>query len=195
LLAFKLNGQFLPENHGFPLRALLPGWYAMDSVKWLRRIVVLGPDDPVAFERESGMDRLYHRMAAAGGDRVTATRLSEIQIKSVIASPQAWPRAETTLPGGKQRVWGFAWTGAALVRSVEMSTDGGESWRPAMLEGAARPFTWVRWSCEWDARPGEHVLMSRASDDQGNRQQIERDPLRRDGYELNWCAPLRCTVI
>ena len=62
LVAFKLNGLFLPKRNGFPARALFPGWYAMDSVKWLRRIVVFGANDrPISFHR-SGMDRLYNRV-------------------------------------------------------------------------------------------------------------------------------------
>ena len=62
LLAYKLNGRFLPHKNGFPLRALFPGWYGMDSVKWLQRIVVLSPSDEAPGFQASGMNRLYNRM-------------------------------------------------------------------------------------------------------------------------------------
>jgi hypothetical protein len=56
------------------------------------------------------------------------------------------------------------------------------------------PHSWVRWTYPWQAKPGEYVLMSRASDGNGNRQPIERDAARKDGYELNWCVPIHVSV-
>jgi len=64
----------------------------------------------------------------------------------------------------------------------------------AQLESPPRPFTWVRWKFLWSAVAGDHVLMSRAVDDAGRQQPLARDPLRKDSYELNLCAPVRCSV-
>lgn len=189
LVAFKLNGLFLPQRNGFPARALFPGWYAMDSVKWLRRIVVLGPKDRHSAFIESGMDRVYNRVTQAS-DGIETKRLSSIQVKSAIA----WPPDKMRLPAGVHQVWGFAWTGTGTVREVAVSSDGGRVWESARLESSPAPYRWIRWNYNWPASAGEHSLMSRATDSQGNQQPLQRDTARKDGYELNWCAPLTCSV-
>ncbi len=189
MVAFKLNDLFLPRRNGFPARALVPGWYAMNSVKWLRRITALGPDDRHSPFYESGMNLVYNRVTQTGGDRAVA-RLSTLQVKSVVA----WPGDKASLPAGRHLVWGFAWTGSGAVNRVSVSVDGGATWNAARLETTPGPFNWVRWSYVWPAGPGEYVVMSRASDSQGNKQPLVRDKSRKDIYELNWCAPLSCTV-
>lgn len=190
MVAFRLNDQFLPRRHGFPARALFPGLYAMNSVKWLERVVVLGPQDwPAAFY-SSGMDLLYVRTfndpAASSG----TNRVSDVLIKSQIVSPAPGAR----IAAGPHAIWGFAWAGKHTVRSVQTSVDGGKHWQEAALQGASRPFGWVKWSFAWQASRGEHALMCRAQDSAGNWQPLERDPNRRDGYELNWCAPVNCSA-
>ena len=117
-----------------------------------------------------------------------------MQVKSAIASPNPGADQAAKLPSGNLVVWGFAWSGGAAVRAVEVSTDGGTSWSRAGLESAPRPSTWVRWKYIWPASAGEHVLLSRATDENGNRQPLTRDPARFDSYELNWCAPVSCVV-
>jgi DMSO/TMAO reductase YedYZ molybdopterin-dependent catalytic subunit len=190
LVAFKLNGRFLPRRNGFPARALFPGWYGMDSVKWLQRVVVLGPSDQAPNFQLSGMNKLYNRMVKNPAGELQITRLTEIQVRSAIA----WPVANARLPAGRYVIRGFAWTGAGLVRSVSFSSDGGRAWTPAALESLPKPFTWVRWKYTWSAGPGDHVLMSRATDDAGKEQPVARDPSRKDVYELNFCTPVRCSV-
>jgi len=185
LVAFKLNDLFLPRRNGFPARALFPGWYAMDSVKWLRRIVVLGPDD----RHPAFIESVYNRVTLTA-DGLETKRLSTIQVKSAIA----WPPDKMRLPAGLHQVWGFAWTGAGTVRDVAVSFDGGRVWQPASLESSPQPYRWIRWNYKWAASAGEYSLMSRATDSQGNQQPLQRDTARKDAYELNWCAPLTCSV-
>jgi DMSO/TMAO reductase YedYZ molybdopterin-dependent catalytic subunit len=190
MVAFKLNDRFLARKNGFPARALFPGWYAMDSVKWLQRMIVLGAaDEPPGFQ-QSGMNKVYNRILEVSPGNRKVTRLSEIQVKSVIA----WPANDMKLPAARHVIRGFAWTGAGLVGGVEVSTDGGNTWAQARLESRAKAFSWVRWNYSWNAAVGDHVLMSRAVDDAGRRQPIQRDPMRKDGYELSFCAPVRCPV-
>jgi DMSO/TMAO reductase YedYZ molybdopterin-dependent catalytic subunit len=187
ILVYQRNGHFLPRRNGFPVRALFPGWYGMDSVKWLRRIVVLGRDETPPLYRQSGMQQLYSRLRKGSDPH----RIDSIAVKSMIA----YPRDGAKLAAARYQVEGYAWTGGRSVRQVEVSVDGGKSWRPAKLGPAPNRFTWLKWSSEWDAGPGEHVLLSRAQDSDGNVQPLTRDPGRLDNYELNWCAPVRCTVI
>ena len=189
LVAYKLNGRFLPRGNGFPARAIFPGWYAMDSVKWLRRIVVLASDEPSTFT-DSGMDRLYNREIQEGA-HLRETRLTEIQVKSAIA----WPGGDITVPAGKHVVWGFAWTGAGSIKSVSVSVDSGARWAAARLESKPAAYAWVRWSFDWETAPGEYVVMSRAMDDRGFEQPLQRQTGRKDGYEANWCLPVRCRVV
>ena len=77
MIAFKLNDRFLPRQNGFPARALFPGWYAMDSVKWLQRIVVLGPEDQADDFQSSGMNKVYNRIVEASPGKPECTRLTD----------------------------------------------------------------------------------------------------------------------
>lgn len=186
LVAFKLNGRFLPRRNGFPARVILPGWYGMDSVKWLTRIEILARGQrPAAYEK-SGMPRLYSRLRP----NQPGVRLTSVLVKSVIN----YPSNEAKLLEAVYPIAGYAWTGEGVVRGVQVSVDGGKSWSAAQLDAPGPPFTWTRWTYSWRASPGDHVLLSRAEDSEGNRQPLARDPERLDGYELNWCAPVRCTV-
>jgi len=190
LIALKLNGRFLPHRNGFPARAILPGWYGMDSVKWIRRMVVLGPSGQAPDFIASGMNKLYNRMVKTSSGEVSLTRLAEIQVRSVIA----WPTKNARLPLGRHTIRGFAWTGAGLIHDVSFTADGGRTWGAAQLDDSPKLFTWVRWRYAWAATAGDHVLMSRARDDAGNEQPLVREPARRDAYEQNACAPVRCSV-
>ncbi len=139
--------------------------------------------------QQSGMNRLYNRVTNVTGEMRIA-RLSSIQVKSVVA----WPNDGLKLPAGHHRVWGFAWTGSGTIRNVALTTDGGKAWDSAKLDSQSAPYSWVRWSYSWNAKPGEYTLMSRASDTAGRQQPVERDRTRKDAYELNSCPPLRCSV-
>jgi DMSO/TMAO reductase YedYZ molybdopterin-dependent catalytic subunit len=190
LVAFKLNGRFLPRRNGFPARAVFPGWYGMDWVKWLRRIVVLAPNErPPAFY-ESGMTEAYIRVLQTAGGAQQIQRISELNVKSQIAEPTNNSR----LTAGLKMIRGFAWTGGGRISSVQVSVNSGAVWEPATLDKAPRPQTWVPWSYRWRAEPGSFVLMSRASDDRRRQQPLAADERRKDSYELNHCAPVKCEV-
>jgi hypothetical protein len=75
-----------------------------------------------------------------------------------------------------------------------MSVNGGKTWDAAELGLQPNTHSWVRWSYTWNAKPGDYALMSRATDAGGNVQPVQRDSARRDGYELNWSLPIRCSV-
>ena len=190
MVALKLNGQYLPRRHGFPARALVPGWYGMDSVKWLRRIVLLGGLDWPESYYASGMDLMYKRWVRQGGSEQATSRVSELLVNSGIAFPS--PGANLT--AGQHNIWGFAWAGPRPIRATEVSLDKGQTWNPARLEAPSRPFTWVKWSYQWNASPGQYTVMSRAQDSAGKWQPRRRRTERTDGYELNWYQEADCVV-
>jgi DMSO/TMAO reductase YedYZ molybdopterin-dependent catalytic subunit len=185
LVAYQMNGAALPAEHGYPARVIVPGWYAMDSVKWLLRIEALDQEDMSYF-----MTRQYRatRLQTFGSDQYPTTRM---RVKSQIARP----RQGETLSPGSYTIRGAAWAGENGVDRVEISINGGTDWTPAGMEKNRRPYSWVLWEYHWVAeRPGEYTVMVRATDGQGNIQPSSRDPLRMDRYELNWYHSVRCVV-
>jgi DMSO/TMAO reductase YedYZ molybdopterin-dependent catalytic subunit len=185
IIAFRMNSAPLPVSHGYPLRAIVPGWYGMDSVKWLAEIEALEHADTSFF-----MTRRYvaTRLAAIGSEQRPLTRM---QVKSLIVEPGA----NTVVPSGLVPIRGMAWAGENRIARVEVSTDAGKNWSLARLDNDVRPYTWVLWSYNWQPpEPGKYVLVARAFDDQENTQPSARDNLRIDNYELNWRHSIRCEV-
>jgi DMSO/TMAO reductase YedYZ molybdopterin-dependent catalytic subunit len=183
LLALTMNGEKLPVSHGFPLRGIIPGWYGMDSVKWLRSIRVLTGEIPSQdYVREV-------RSLFAGRQRGEA--VTAMNVKSAFSRPVDG----ATLFGRRFTLRGAAWAGENRVRRVEISTDGGVSWQPARLESESKPYAWVCWSHEWTiARPGLYELAVTATDDQGRQQPAERPSNRVDDYEWNQRQLIQVTV-
>ena len=196
LLATKMNGQTLRRHHGFPLRALIPGWYGMDSVKWLQRVEVLTSEDTGWW-----MANPYRRQtrAAAGAAKTstpaTSTPVTAVQVKAAFSRPMDG----AVLVGRRFMVRGAAWAGEQRVRKVEVSTDGGGTWHAARLlpieGGGPRPYAWVHWEYEWSIPgAGKYELMVRATDDKGRVQPAERTADRVDMHELNYYEKVRCLV-
>jgi DMSO/TMAO reductase YedYZ molybdopterin-dependent catalytic subunit len=190
LVAFRLNGQFLPPRNGFPARALVAGWYGMDSVKWLRRIVVLGPGERPDAYYKSGRYMFYARLLNDGGHQRLADPVTDLLVRSNIV----YPMPGANLAAGKYTIWGFAWAGQSTIDRVDVSVDTGKSWARAEMEAVPRPLTWVKWKYDWEAARGNGAIMSRATDSAGNTQPLVRDPRRLDSWETNWCRPVLCSV-
>lgn len=186
ILAFEMNGAPLPNEHGFPLRAIVPGWYGMDSVKWLMSIEALGSQDLSHFMTER---YVATRLLAVGTER---RPLSQMRVKSRIASPREGER----LPLQAYVIQGAAWAGETEVSQVEVATDGGQIWARARLEAPPQPYCWVSWKYVWTPlRPGKYTVVARATDARGNRQPHTKDPLRFDQYENDWYHSVRCEVL
>lgn len=162
LLALSMNGEPLRPAHGAPLRLILPGWYGMAQIKWLTRIEALD-------RRYEGfhMSRNYHtlhRTEDVGGEAFyLPTSITRMRLKSVVA--------KITRPAGaargRYRVAGAAWGGSHAIERVEVRIDG-EGWRAARIDERRGAHAWLLWSYDWaDARPGRHVVASRAIDSAG----------------------------
>jgi DMSO/TMAO reductase YedYZ molybdopterin-dependent catalytic subunit len=189
LLAYAVNGEPLPPQHGFPLRLVVPGWYGMTSVKWLSRVTVL---DAVF---DGYQMRQSYRLRHEEGDE--GEPLSRMQVRSLMLPPgipEFLSRARV-VPAGECALRGRAWSGEAEVTGVEVSTDGAESWREAELEDPSLgPWAWRGWSFSWQAEPGEHVLCSRARDAAGNVQPVE-PAWNVGGYSNNAVQRIAVTVV
>jgi DMSO/TMAO reductase YedYZ molybdopterin-dependent catalytic subunit len=186
LLAYKMNGEDLPPEHGFPVRAIVPGWYAMASVKWLQRIIVT--DRPFAGYYQT-LDYAYWQRREDGAE---LTPLREMQVKAQIASPA---EGEIVPANSTVCVRGAAWACDVEVTKVELSTDGGATWRDAKLLGESKLNAWRFWEFDWQtpSRPGQQTLIARATDSLGRTQPVHRDP-DRGTYMINHLLPIEVEV-
>ena len=168
LLAYELNGQPLPPQHGFPLRLVVPGWYGMASVKWLGRITAI--DRPF----DGYQQRHSYRLRQVEEDEGEA--LTRMAPRALMVPPGVpdFPTRERLVELGACEIEGRAWSGWAPVTSVQVSTDGGASWEDAEVEQDTAPFAWAAWRYTWTPdTPGRYVLTCRAGDAAGNDQPVD----------------------
>jgi DMSO/TMAO reductase YedYZ molybdopterin-dependent catalytic subunit len=185
LLAVRMNEKPLTAAHGYPVRAVVGGWYGMASVKWLSRILVTTKPFRGFFQ---SLDYSYFERVHGEPTLVPVTKLLP---KASIAMPATG----NVVPAGKPvAISGWAWAGEAKVAKVEVSIDGGSSWAGAKLVGEEAPFCWRKWELDWTpTRVGPAKLLARATDDAGNTQPAERDPDRRT-YMINHLVPVEIVV-
>ncbi len=168
LLAYEMNGEALPPQHGYPLRLLMPGWYGMASVKWLDRIEAV----PEPFQGyQMARAYRYSQTADGPGEAVTLIRARALMIPPGI--PDFMTR-NRLVDAGPVTLTGKAWAGRVGVSDVEVSVDGAASWFKARLGEAGSPYAWRTWTFVWNATPGEHVLFVRAIDGERNMQPIDQ---------------------
>ena len=167
ILAYELNGQPLPPQHGFPVRLLVPGWYGMTSVKWLRSITAVA-------EPFDGFQMWAYRLRQHEEDEGTpVTRM----MPRALMIPPGFPdssrghASSTPAPSGSE--------GPRVVRMGNGDERRGQRGRRRVVDRGASfdqigRHAWRAWMYEWTAEPGEHELMVRASDEAGNVQPLEQ---------------------
>ena len=187
LLAYEINGQPLPPQHGFPLRLVVPGWYGMTHVKWLRSITVV--DEPF---RGWQQDVAYHVRESDEEQGVPVTRILPRSLMVPPGIPEFLSR-NRLLTAGPCQLEGRAWSGWGPIERVEASVDGGRTWADAALGDAPSEFAWRGWNFDWDAEPGEHELSCRATDTAGNTQPLSPE-WNFDGFCNNAVQRVRVTV-
>ena len=174
LLAYAMNGEPLPLEHGYPLRLIVPGWYAVASVKWLTEIEAIGSSFTGFFQAK----RYVYETERDGTVACEPVRLQ--QVRSVITQPSAGQE----IPAGDLVVRGVAWSGAAPIDKVEVSIGTGP-WQNARLIGQRHRHSWQWWELltQIDS-PGQTTLRARATDLAG-RTQPDRPHWNRLGYGGN----------
>jgi DMSO/TMAO reductase YedYZ molybdopterin-dependent catalytic subunit len=167
LVATHMNGMPLSRHHGFPARALVPGWIGAASCKWLTEVKVLETEFVGNF-----MNPGYRlpNQPVKPGDAVKPEdthAVTALGVKSVIAGPTGG----STVRAGKIIVHGAAWAGEADITKVEISTDGGTTWSSAKLGREQAHYAWRLWNYDWKAgKSGDYTILSRATDSQGRTQ-------------------------
>jgi DMSO/TMAO reductase YedYZ molybdopterin-dependent catalytic subunit len=186
LLAYRMNGNDLPPEHGFPVRAIVPGWYAMASIKWLQRIIIT--DQPFAGYYQT-MDYAYWKRR---GDIAELSPVAELQAKAEIAKPAQGDKVPVN---STVRIHGAAWASGGEIVRVEVSTDGGSTWGEAILLGESKRNAWRFWEFNWKTptAPGKQTLVARATDSLGRTQPAHHDP-DRGTYMINHLLPIDVTV-
>lgn len=180
LLAYEMNGELLSKDHGAPLRLVVPGWFGIAWVKWLKRIELL---DRRYMSKYMAREYVTIRGEPANGKTIwRETSVGPMDVKSVIA------RA-LRLRDGTVRLMGAAWTDGTPLQRVEVKIDDG-SWMPATIQRSPEAkYSWKFFSFEWrQPASGEHRVVSRATDTEGRVQPSADDPeikLKRTYWEAN----------
>ena len=175
LLAYAMNGQPLTTDHGAPVRLVVPGAYGMASVKWLAQVTAVSDEFAGFFQR----DRYV----------IDGKPLGPIEPRAVIVEPVEGARLDL----GANLIRGYAWSGREAIAGIDVSTDGGRTWRAAKLAPAISAFAWREWHYQWDALRGEASLLAIAVTRTGERQPLTatRNEL---GYSNTAAQPVRVRV-
>jgi DMSO/TMAO reductase YedYZ molybdopterin-dependent catalytic subunit len=184
LLAYEMNGETLPPDHGFPVRLVVPSWIGIASIKWLGQIEV--SDSPLFSPWNTQFYRLF-----GPGYPVDGELLGQQVVKS--AFELAWDAPVAA--GRTHLLHGRSWSGSGRIRRVDVSTDGGATWRSAELTGPGLDRAWQRWVIPWrPAAPGTYTLRARATDTTGAGQPDEA-PYNTLGYVFGAVVDHPVTVV
>jgi sulfite oxidase len=190
LIAIHMNDAPLTKHHGFPARALVPGWVGAASCKWITEIKVLDKEFDGNFMKPGYR---FPNHPGKPGDPVNPDDthpITALSVKSVISTPADG----STLKSHSVHIQGVAWAGEADVARVEISTDSGATWKPAQLGREQSKYAWRLWTYAWKApKSGDYTFMARATDTQG-RTQPEPAVWNPSGYLYNAIDQVRIHV-
>ena len=174
LLAYAMNGEALPIVHGYPLRVIVPGWYAMASVKWLTQIDVIR--EPFTGHYQTGT----YFFEWQRGEHVARELVSLQRVRSLITEPEPDSEVEQDeLP-----IRGVAWSGAAPIARVEVRI-GDDPWQNARLVGERKRHSWQGWELIARVEQPGSILISARATDMASRTQPDSSDWNRLGYGNN----------
>ncbi|WP_458414253.1 sulfite oxidase [Schinkia sp. CFF1] len=179
IIAFQYNDHPLTLKHGYPMRLVVPNWYAMASVKWLRKITAINHTFSGPFQTD---DYVYYPYKSSDKDKLPVTIMN---VNSTIQKPKNYSILNT----GTHQIKGIAWTGKGFITEVQVSFDKGETWRQATINKIPQEqYSWINWSFEWKVdKKGEYTIYARAKDSEGRIQPLA--PFwNRKGYGYNAVA-------
>jgi hypothetical protein len=187
LLAYEMNGRALPDEHGYPLRLVTPGWAGDSWVKWLRYIEVLDHEFEGFWMKTAYRHPTRHVEPGAAVDAAELVPVTDLNVKSVIATPGNWVKP------GRVRISGAAWSNRSPVTQVDLSVDGGKSWKPAKLGKDQSRYAWRLWELDWQAPAGKQTLIARATNAAGQTQPLAEE-WNPSGYLWNVAQPVEVEV-
>jgi len=159
LVAYGQNGEALRPQQGYPIRLLVPGWEGINNVKWLRRIKVV--NEPYMGMWEST------KYPSLRTDGLSRWFQFEMGPRSVITRPSGGQKLSGP---GFYEISGLAWSGGGVIRSVEVSIDGGHTWKEAEIQGPVNSKAHTRFGFAWNWDGEETVIESRCTDERGETQ-------------------------
>jgi DMSO/TMAO reductase YedYZ molybdopterin-dependent catalytic subunit len=172
MLAYAVNGQPIPATHGGPVRLVVPGWGGINWVKWITHMHLIAGESSSIYNQQNYV--LYDAAGEPFG------KVRELLVKSIFTNIAA----DAELSAGPHTIRGLAWSGGNGIAQVEFSSDEGATWQPTTLLADLGPRAWRAWACTWQATPGRHRLMARATDLAGNVQPLA-PTYNTKGYQMN----------
>jgi DMSO/TMAO reductase YedYZ molybdopterin-dependent catalytic subunit len=184
LLAYAMNGETLPIQHGYPLRVIIPGWYAVASVKWLREIEVISG----VFSGHYHQTETYFFEWQRGGQMIREP-VSLQRVRSLITEPEH----DTQVEQGELPIRGVAWSGAAPIARVEVRIGDGP-WQVARLVSERRRHSWQGWELIAHLEKAGSTMISARATDMASRTQPDSPEWNRLGYGNNAIQKVRVDV-
>jgi hypothetical protein len=167
ILAYDMNGASLTAEHGYPVRAIVPGLYGMMNPKWITEIELVDSIYEGYWQRKGWANNAKyntHSFIVIPDSAAVRQRFSNLAASSVIAPS----------PSGMIPIAGVAFAGDRGISKVEISTDGGATWKATQLKDPLSSYTWVLWATEFNVtEKGSHRIIARATDKTGNTQTAE----------------------
>jgi DMSO/TMAO reductase YedYZ molybdopterin-dependent catalytic subunit len=174
LLAYAMNGEPLPVEHGFPLRLIVPRWYAVASVKWLTEIELIDR----AFTGHYQGDKYRYEWERDG--RIVSEPVTLQRVRALVTEPSP----HTEVSAGELAIRGVAWSGAAPIARIDVSVNGGD-WQEARLVSERNRYSWQWWELITRVEKSEHLVLRARATDLAGRTQPERAEWNRLGYGNN----------
>jgi sulfite oxidase len=164
LLALKMNGESIPDLHGFPVRLIVPGWDGTSWVKWVTTLSIASEPDEGFYMNPAYRFPKHPGPPGAAASPADLVVIEGMPVKSCITGPSDQARIAV----GSTSIRGIAWAGEEQIVRVQVSMDGGRRWGHAQLSPQNLPFAWRLWSINWTpTQPGYYTIMSRATDSAG----------------------------